>query len=260
MIERKNNMLSKTKYKKMESDNYTFFVLPNSPAERDIEDIIKIQEKCFSRVCEILKHETDMKINIYFFNDPVSCGKSYNVNADPEEEIIINTFCYYPNNIHATYNEQIKTIGHHEVAHLLLFEKLHREPNILLNEGFAVYCDNNWWRLNLHKWAKYIHTTSLIDIDKTFQSVDYFRQNSVFSYPLVGSYCKWKINKDGIDEFIEILKKSCSQSDFHREELIEYKEFIKTIFLSDDEINNFSEVVANYEGRAGRGQNGGFQL
>ena len=131
------------KYRKKETENYLFFVLPNSLAETDIDKITDFQEKCFLKVCDILELKSSLKINCIFFNDPESCGRSYNINAEPDEKLCINAFCYTPNFIHATYNKKIKAIGHHEIAHLLLFEKLKgRTPNLILNEGFAVFCDD----------------------------------------------------------------------------------------------------------------------
>lgn len=236
-------MKSKEKYQKRESDNYIFYYLPNSLAEKEIEKIIEIQEECFTEVCEILHHKTNMKIDFYLFNDPKSCGISYDINTNPENAPLINAFCYYPNNVHATYSERIKAIGKHEIAHLLLFEKLNIEPNLMLNEGFAVNCDGYWLRYDLYKWVNYIIEINLIDTMKALQDANYFLEHNTFSYAIVGAYCKWKINKDGKDSYFNLLKVSCDNKNFVIPEIEEFIDFIRTVELSNKDIEFLQEQV-----------------
>ena len=230
------------KYNKYESDNHNYFVLPNSLAEKDIKRIIEIQEKCFQDICLILNFKPSLNINMYFFDDPKSCGKSYDINST--EERTINGFCYYPNNIHATYGSKVKAIGAHETAHLLLYKKLNNKaPITFLDEGFAVFCDNQWWEMDLHKWAKYLYDTNTLDIGLALTEIDYFFENNALSYAVVGSYAKRIIEDNGFDYFYSLLSQSLDNDNFRIPNIDEYLDYLNTIELSTEESLVFEKLV-----------------
>ena len=117
---------------KISSENYDFYFLKNSIAERDINQIIEIQENCFKEICTFLDIHPSIRIKYYLVDSPERVGEIY---GDYEP---CNGFACPPDEVYAVYNEKIKCIGPHEDTHILSFT-INKPKSSFIREGLAMF-------------------------------------------------------------------------------------------------------------------------
>ena len=98
-----------------ETEHYIFNYGENSCAEKDIEKIADMQEKCLECICNTLKTTPSFKIRYYLCDSPEEVGRAYGDNET------CNGFADIPDKIYAVYNENVKCIGFHEDAHVVSY-------------------------------------------------------------------------------------------------------------------------------------------
>ena len=210
-----------------ETEHYIFHCIKDSLAERDIEKISHIQEKCFNKICSTLKIKYPWKISYWFYNSPDVLGRylcdgnacnglsitdddctdiGTKISLDGSEE---NAFIVPPYSIHAVYDEQIKCIGEHEDTHVIAAH-INEPSSDFLCEGLAMFMDGKWWSNPNKYWVKQFiiekicpKPSELIDI-----TIDEFWGiETKVSYPLAGAWVEFFINEYGVDCFLSVYSK-----------------------------------------------------
>jgi len=60
---------------KYETEHYTFNYIKDSLAEKEIIEIACEQEKCFNKICDVLKIKYPRKISYWFYSSPEVLGE-----------------------------------------------------------------------------------------------------------------------------------------------------------------------------------------
>jgi len=211
-----------------ETEHYVFNYIKGSLAEKDILEISCTQEKCFDKICSILKIVYPRKISYWFYSSPevlggyLCDGNSCNglsitddvcddigtkISLDGSEE---NSFIVPPYSIHAVYEERIKCIGEHEDTHVIAAQ-INEPSSDFLCEGLAMFMDGKWWGEPNKYWVKQFcqenicpKPSELIDISEDkFWSIE-----TRISYPLAGAWVDFFINEFGIDVFWNVYSQN----------------------------------------------------
>lgn len=117
-----------------------------------------------------------------------------------------NGSAYYAENaITGIASEKINSIyANHELFHLVAMN-VWGVPDTWINEGMAVYADNNWHGQDLYQLTKYLvdnkRYIALNKMIKHFRVVD-----DIVSYPLIGSFVKYLDETYGRQTLIKIWK------------------------------------------------------
>lgn len=183
------------------SDHYVFTYKEDSLAAKDIKKIVKIQEECFTKICNTLKVDFTEKINYFLLDSAEEVGKLYGI-TEP-----INGFAVWgENKIYAVYNDKIKCIGPHEDTHLISFVINNPKSNFIV-EGLAMYFDEKWWGLDNDIWTSYYKDTNKgLSISNLLINEEFDSLNCEITYPIAGSFVKYLISKFGVDKFIQLYQ------------------------------------------------------
>lgn len=167
------------------SANYDYYYEPSSPAERDIVKIKRIMERERAHILALLGTEQADFRTQAFIVDSQSRMKELS-HQDIDGWAIGTVFAF-------VYGDTIQALGAHEETHLLSQRLWGTTPAQWLNEGLAVYSDDNWQGHPLHAVCKQLRTqgkliplSSLVNDHKWAASY----QTSV-TYPEVGSFVKF---------------------------------------------------------------------
>lgn len=152
---------------KVSSEHYNFHLIKDSLAEKDIDEIMKTQEKCFKEITSFL-------------------------NVSPHYEI------------YAVYNEKVKCIGYHEDAHIISYI-LNKPQSVFLREGLAMYFDKVLWNKSNDEWVRLLLKSdrylSIIDL---IQNDFFLNHADEITYPIAGAFVKYLINRYGRELFISV--------------------------------------------------------
>ena len=112
---------------------------------------------------------------------------------------------YKENYLTAIYSDNIKSVfSNHELFHLMAMN-LWGTTEVWINEGMAVYSDDNWHGYDLHEISKYLMDQNkfipLNSISKKLRKYD-----SMVTYPLLGSFTKFIDEKYGRETLMLIWK------------------------------------------------------
>ncbi len=180
------------------SEHYNFYFAKDSLAEKDIEIIKNIQEKCYKEITSFLNVNPTFKINYFLLETPELVGKIYGDN-DP-----CNGFANPPDEIYAVYNEKIKCIGYHEDAHIISYI-LNKPKSNFLREGLAMHFDNVWWSKSNDEWVRiFIKTDKYLNIKNLVQNDFFLSYADEITYPIAGAFVKYLINRYGKERFISV--------------------------------------------------------
>jgi hypothetical protein len=230
------------------STHYTFHFQEKSPSERNINEIISIQEGGHQLIEKTLKYKSLLMINYYFYNDPLACGnKYYKLRDESKSENRIkpiNAFAWYPVSVHATYNYEIKAIGTHEDIHLIMYELTGQIGSRFLCEGISVGIENVWLMYETHQWVKYLLDNKyLLNIEDLINDLFFDSMNTIITYPLAGSFCSWFITKYGFDIFLTEYKKSSSEEDCIKPYMVHYKDYINNLSVDNFAYRGIENIV-----------------
>ena len=183
------------------TDHYVFTYKEGSFAAKDIRKVAKIQEKCFTKICNTLKVDFTEKINYFLLDSAEEVGKLYGINEP------INGFAVWgANKIYAVYNDKIKCIGPHEDAHLISFVINTPKSNFIV-EGLAMYFDEKWWGLDNDVWTSYYKANKKdLSISNLLNNEEFDSLNCEITYPIAGSFVKYLISNFGVDKFIQLYQ------------------------------------------------------
>ena len=182
-----------------ESKHYIFNYHKNSLADKDLDFIIDLQERCFEHITRVLKTTPPTKINYYLCESAEEVGQL--VGCEPN-----NGMACFPNTIYAVYNETAQCIGFHEDAHIIAYH-INNPENSAIHEGLAMYFDRQWWGINNWDWTLYyIQQEKYVGIDQLLQEDVFDNIDCSISYPILGTFVDWLISTYGIDKFLELYK------------------------------------------------------
>ena len=181
-----------------ESENCRFHFFPNSLAEVEIKNIIKVQESSRKKILDFFGIKNNRKIDYFLYpTNQVKgemMGDDGNGNADPKKF-----------EVHAVYNEDVKCIGPHEDTHLLVtFLGL---PPQLFREGLAEYMSETWHNKNHAEWARqFLSEGKLPDLEQIIDDEKWYEYDDLIAYPSAGSFVIFLITKLGREKFLELYK------------------------------------------------------
>ncbi|NOZ46382.1 MAG: hypothetical protein GXO79_06330 [Chlorobi bacterium] len=191
-------------WEKDSSDNFYYYFETNSTASNKIGKIKSFLE---SNYADLLKLNG---INLY---QPKI--KFFMLESKEKMELL---FGYKTNGKsipkdNATYSvigKKTNALAMHEICHIISNNVLGDWSESWINEGLAVYSDNDWHGYNLHQLSNYfLEKDKIISFKELFNNMGSY--NSLISYPEAGSIVKYIYEKYGL-EAIKILWKEGSES------------------------------------------------
>lgn len=226
-----------TTWETYESKHYIFNYEKNSYAKRYINEISVIQEKCYLEIIKTLNIEFKKKIEYFLCSTPEMVGFLYGDNEP------CNGLAVEPNKIYAVYNEEVKCIGIHEDAHIISYSIGH--PNsAALREGFAMYFDKGWWNISNYDCCKlYLENDTYCSVIDLINNDIFYEIPCEISYPIMGAFTAYLIEKFGIDKYIEFYKNTKEISNLEIGKIFEmslteleinFKTFIKNLPYKKD--------------------------
>jgi len=180
----------------------------NSLAEARIEVLKLLQEKSFVRNLKLLgasqyPYGTDAFIVSSRERMKELIGRETNGIAFPDKKIV----CFI-------FNEKQNAGGAHELMHVMARNLWTGNPKTWINEGLAVYADDQWWGHKLHDLNKYLlQGGKLIPLEKLIEHLtDY---SDMIVYPEAGSFLKYLYEQYGIVKVRQLWAHGDTQ-DFQR--------------------------------------------
>ncbi len=163
----------------------------NSLAEARIEVLKLLQEKSFVGNLKLLgasqyPYKTDAFIVSSRERMKELIGSETNGIAFPDTKIV----CFI-------YNEKTNAGGAHELMHVMARNLWAGKPKTWINEGLAVYADDQWWGYKLHDLNKYLlQRDKLIPLEEVIEHLtDY---SDMIVYPEAGSFLKYLYEQYGV--------------------------------------------------------------
>lgn len=172
---------------------------PNSFAETRIEDLKRWQEKSFRTNLQLLKisgylYQTDIFIVASRGRMKQLIGEETNGVAYPDKKIVCLIF-----------NEKLNGSSSHELMHVMAGNVWGLKFKPWINEGFAIYSDDNWHGYRLHDLNKYfLLNKKLIPIEKLV--ADFKSGADTISYPQAGSFVKYLYEEYGVEKVKDLWK------------------------------------------------------
>lgn len=193
------------------SSRYIFHYLKNSLAEKNINKIIKIKERHYSRILLFLKTKNYPKIRYYLYpslrEKKKLMGNNSLGNAIWEElKLIDNRVKTKKFEIHVLYDGKIKFIGEHEDTHLL---SLPFGLSIyLFNEGLSQFMEGSLFGKDIDILSKRLmKKNKLYPLKWLINNKNWERVKEEIVYPQAGSFIKYLINTHGLEKFKKVYKK-----------------------------------------------------
>ncbi|MEO8100562.1 MAG: hypothetical protein ABI811_22885 [Acidobacteriota bacterium] len=190
------------------SDNFDYYVERDTPAERNIERIKTIAELSRRRVTTLLNQELDARIPFF-----VVATRSRSKELAGGE---MNAFTFQGRGglyIAAIYGN----VGSHEICHVLTGLAWGRPKANWIDEGLAVYSDDEWWELPLHSVAR-----GLLEEKRLAPMKDLIKQNwsgrfpEMVTYPELGSFVKFVYERYGRQELYRLWREGAKQKEIER--------------------------------------------
>ncbi len=178
------------------TEHYEFYFEDNSYIEKNINDIIEMQENCYSYICELLRVDFNNKIEYYLCISDHQVGEIYGDNEP------CNGFASYPNKIYAVYNEDIKCIGYHEDVHIIAYNTLGNPNYAFIKEGLAMFFDKTWWGISNTTWTRYyLKEGKIPKLYTLIENSNFYKYSDIITYPIVGALTEYIISTYGIETY-----------------------------------------------------------
>jgi len=189
---------------------YIFHYFKNSLAEKEINQIIKIQESAYKKILKNLKLKNKRKIRYYIYpSEEIKerlMGDSGNGNAiwieiKKEKE----NWKSKKIEVHCIYSNKVKCIGEHEDTHLLSL--LLGVATFLFSEGLAEFMSEKWDQKDIDFWTKkYLKRNKLYSLEFLIDNKNWNKINEAIVYPQAGSFVRYLIKIYGLEKFKEVYK------------------------------------------------------
>ncbi len=183
------------------TEHFVFYVLPDSPAEKDIETIQIQRERAMKEICAFLEVSLDAPINFFLFPDAASKRWCMGHQGDG---------LAFDATIAEIYSEDTHLDPAHELTHIAASQI--GNPPALLNEGLAVYMQAG------HKWNdEHVDRTAaeLLREGKLASVTELIKRTEIGSrpddgevaYPQSASFVKFVIDRYGRGQFLKLYGK-----------------------------------------------------
>jgi hypothetical protein len=187
--------MSKVNWLKKESEHYKFYFLNNSLAQKDIDSIIREQEKWYEKIIQELKIKNKKRISYYLY--PSRELKKQTTQDDGNAFANWNDF-----SVHTIYNEKLKILGPHEDTHLLT---LSWGISIsIFREGLAEFLHKTWHDKSHNYWSNKFFQKQKASLTQLINSDFFFNLDPNLSYPVAGSLVKFLIKNYGLEKFKKV--------------------------------------------------------
>lgn len=185
------------------SPHYNFYYKSSTLADRDIDSIVKLQESCYREITETLRIRIKNRITYYLCQTKKEVSEKAELDYECNEVTVLDDLENPV--IYAVYNEDIKCIGAHEDTHAIVSQ--YAQPNsCAVVEGLATCFDKQWKGVSNElctflylEDGKYVSIADMIEDDDFFMELDID-----VSYPLMGAFTRYLIEKYGADLYMEL--------------------------------------------------------
>ncbi len=180
------------------TEHFVFYVLPDSPAERDIETIKSRRAQSMKEICAFLGVSFDKPVNFFLFGDAPSKRWCMSHQGDG---------LAFGTTIAEIYNKDVHVDPAHELTHIVASQT--GNPPALLSEGLAVYMQAG------HKWNDEdvdVTAGELLRDGKLAPLTELIKRSEIGSrpddgkvaYPQSGSFVKFLIDRYGRGQFLKL--------------------------------------------------------
>ncbi len=164
-----------TSWEVFESPHYDFFVIRDSYAFKELEQIRMKWEENYKKIVEVFDERFEIKISYFFYESPVHKGL---LTGDQEPGHCLPG----KKEVHIVYNEKFQVSGLHEDCHAVLHHI--GDPLKLFDEGTALYLEHgDEMHTRFREMLESAYPIAELLDDRTFESKDLF-----VVYPQVGSF------------------------------------------------------------------------
>ena len=180
------------------TEHFVFYILPDSPAAKDIEAIQSRREHALKGICDFLGISFSGRINFFLFPDAPS--KRWCMSHEGDGLAFDTT-------IAEIYNEVTRVDPAHEITHIIASQI--GDPPALLNEGLAVYMQSG------HKWndehvdvtaAELLREGTLTPLTELLKRHEIGSQpdDGKVAYPQSASFVRFIIDRYGRKQFLKL--------------------------------------------------------
>jgi len=222
-------------WKIQETEHYIFHYKSGSLAEKEIAQIIDLQENCFREITDTLEFVPKNTIQYWF------CDTRKEVKEVSGFEYEVNGVTYTtPENprIYAVYNEEKKCVGHHEDTHAISCQ--FATPNsAAIVEGLAMHFDKVWWKIpNELCTYVYFKNGKYIAIESLIENEGFYDMPDMISYPVMGAFTSFLIRNYGIEKYRKLYQEqddwiASFENIYHVQLSVLEEKFIRTIMEMD---------------------------
>jgi hypothetical protein len=210
-----NYVLNQGEWNSRSTNHFVFYFRPGSRTERQINIIADRQENNYKEILGLLQaSDPDCKIRVFIF-------------PTLEDKIHITSSWAYAHTIgdyHTVYcidRDTIRNVvGRREVTHLLLGEvwgPCAGGPfSWIMMEGIPVWADEDWFRMELFKYAEIIFANGNIITPYDIAMDSKISERNTLAYPVAGAFVKYLVQKYGLEKLVQLYREGHSQKDFLR--------------------------------------------
>ena len=186
-----------------ETAHYIFRYAAGSLAEREIKAIADEQEQAYATLMTLFGYGLPDKIEYLLTASAEENGAVLGELFGGEAACPTNGCSIGPKYVFAAYNEQVRCVGCHEVAHLFSYV-LCMPKSQFLSEGLAMYTDGAFWGKPNRQWVKeYLASGRYIPIRELISDEQFFAHPTEITYPLAGAFVAFLIEKLGAKRFLQ---------------------------------------------------------
>lgn len=218
-----------------ETEHYIFNYKSGSLAEKEIVQIIDLQENCYREITDTLKFVPQNRIRYWL------CDTRKEVKEVSGFEYEVNGVTYTtPEDprIYAVYNEEKKCVGYHEDTHAIACQ--YASPNsAAIVEGLAMHFDKGWWKIpNELCTYVYIRDKRYVPIKNMITDEKFYETADMISYPIMGAFTSFLIKKYGIEKYLKLYQKqddwiAAFENIYHVQLSVLEEKFVQTIMEMD---------------------------
>ncbi|NOZ75669.1 MAG: hypothetical protein GXO90_09935 [FCB group bacterium] len=186
------------------TEHFRYYFEPNSTAAEKIENTKKFLENNYGELLRLMGIEYyEPEINFFMLESrkKMSILFGYETNG--------KSFPEY-NTTYSVMGKNTDALAMHEICHILSNNVFGNYQEAWINEGLAVYSDNNWWGYDLHRISNYLlENNKIIPFAELMNDMGSY--NSLVTYPEAGSIVKYIYETYGLQS-IKILWREGSES------------------------------------------------
>lgn len=166
-----------------QSPGFDYYFEQGGLAARDLDKIKSVMEQSRAHIDTLLDKKATLKIAVFV----VDSGRRMRDLTGTEANGLAGA-----STLAAVYNDQVKAIGPHEICHILARDAWGRPHDSWINEGLAVYSDDQWWGLPLHSVSRgLLDRGQLIPLSEFVHGRWNRKYPDVITYPELGSFVKF---------------------------------------------------------------------